>query len=338
MILIPSKQTRTLALLAFGLMIGPQIALPLHAADEPRLERVATIESKGNAGTLDHLFVDSATARLFLTNQTNNTLDVIDLKGRRLTMQVRGQETPHSVVYVPDLERIFVGCGGGACNVIDAKSNELAKSVAVDGADSVRYDARTGRVAVASRNSLTLIDARSLEIVATIRLPGTPHGFQIAKNRPRIYVNSEPPTLIAVVDSEKNEVVDKFRIGGDSKSLGPVVLDEASGRIFVGLRASPRFAVLDIDTGNEVATVPIPEGADDMSYDADLNRIFVSSSAGFITVIRQVNADRYAWIADLPTVKGAKTSSYDSALKQLYLAVPRQPDKVGPEIWVYQIR
>ena len=338
MILYSCKTTKLFESLAAGLVLALAANSSARAADGAPLERTAIIESKGKAGTLDHLFVDSATGRLFLTNQTNNTLDVIDVKGNRLLTQVAGQETAHSAVYVPSLERIFVGCGSGVCNVLDAKTYAIVKSVPAAGADSVRFDARSGRVAVASRKSLTLIDGKSLEIVANIKLSGSPHGFQVAKNRPRIYVNIEPPTQIAVVDSEKNEVIANFTVAGGSQSIGPVALDEASGRILVGLRTSPRLAILDIDTGKEIATVPIREGADDMFQDPELKRIYVTSSAGFITVIRQVDADHYESVADLPTVKGAKTSFYDPALKRLYVGVPRQAEKEGPEIWVYEPR
>jgi len=40
--------------------------------------------------------------------------------------------------------------------------------------------------------------------------------------------------------------------------------------------------------------------------------------------------------AKVPTIKGAKTSYYDMATGRLFLAVPRQEGKEGPEIWVYQ--
>jgi hypothetical protein len=46
--------------------------------------------------------------------------------------------------------------------------------------------------------------------------------------------------------------------------------------------------------------------------------------------------DAYESVANVPTIMGAKTSFYDEDAKRLYLAVPRQPGKEGPEVWVYQ--
>jgi hypothetical protein len=192
---------------------------------------------------LDHLFVDSERARLFLANQSNDTLDIIDLRTRQLSKQILGQTTMHGVVYVPDLGRIFVGNEDkeGSCTVIDAASYAVLKSMPAKGADSVRYDPRRSRTYVVSENSLTVINAKSLELVTTIRLPGSPYGFQVAKTKDRIYVNVSSPLQVAVVDAAKNEVVDHFSLEGGSKGIGPLALDEANSRILLGFGETPAW-------------------------------------------------------------------------------------------------
>lgn len=308
-------------------------------ADEPKpFERVATIQLKGASGALDHLFVDSKSSRLFLANQTNNTLDVVDLKDKRLLKQVAGQKTMHGVVYAPDLDRIFVGNGDGGCNVLDGKLYSPIKSVPAQGADSVRYDPQTNHVFATTLRSLTVIDGKTLAIIAKIELPGSPHGFQLASKHPRVYVNVGPPNQVIVIDSDKNEIVARYPMQGESKGIGPLALDEPNGRIFVGLRANPRLAVLAIDSGKEIASLPIPETADDMFLDARDKRIYISCNSGFIADVSQVDADHYELVAKVATVKGAKTSFYDPVLKRLYVAVTRQPEKEGPEIWIYQLK
>jgi DNA-binding beta-propeller fold protein YncE len=305
--------------------------------DRQSLERIAAIDSKGVTGALDHLFVDSKSSRLFLANQSNNTLDVVDVKKNQLLQQIPEQKAVHGVVYVPDGDRLIVG-SGGACNIFDGTTYRSLKSIPHKGADSVRFDPRTNHVLVTGQNGLAVIDAKTLEPLATVKLPGSPHGLQVGKKHPRVYVNTGPPNQVAVVDTDKNEVVARYPLGGDSKGIGPLALDEANGRILVGLRAQPRLAVLDLDSGKAVATAPLPESADDMFVDAEAKRIYVSCGSGFIAVLRQVDADHYESVANVPTVKGAKTSFFDPALRRLYLAVPRQEGKEGPEIWVYQAR
>jgi DNA-binding beta-propeller fold protein YncE len=309
----------------------------LSADDDGPLKRIATIASRGKGGTLDHLFVDSESDRLFLTNQSNDTLDIIDLKNNRLLKQVPDQ-TPHSVVYALSVDRVFIGSGGGACNVLDGTSYTPAGSVPAEGADSVRFDARSGHVFVASHVSLTVIDAKTLQLLSSVKLPGTPKGFQVAKKQPRLYINTQGPNQVIVIDINKNVVIASYPLIGDSTGIGPLGVDESTGRIFVGLRAPARLAVLEMDTGKVVATVPIADGPDDLFHDPEFKRIYVSCNSGFVSVIRQIDSDHYESMANISTAKGAKTSFYDPALKRLYLAVPLQEGKDGPEVWVYQAR
>jgi hypothetical protein len=329
--------------LGFGLLAGALMSMlglaqSVEAEEKPQLERVASIELKGATGALDHLFVDGKESRLFLANQTNDSLDVVDVKGNKLLKQVPGQKQMHGVVYDSGLNRIFVGNGDETCNVLDGRDYTLLKSLPVKSADSVRYDPRTNHVFVTSGNNLAVIDAKTLDLLPLIELPGNTHGLQVATKQPRLYVNTGPASEVTVVDTDKNKVVANYKLGADDKGIAPLALDEGNKRIFVGLRAKPRLAVLDLDSGKEVASVPIPEGADDMFYDAKAKRIYISCGSGFVAVIRQVDADRYESVADVPTVKGAKTSCYDPGTQRLYVAVPRQAGKEGPEIWVYQAK
>jgi len=181
-----------------------------------------------------------------------------------------------------------------------------------------------------------MIDAKSLELLSTVKLPAPPHGFQVAAEG-RVYVNTGVPCEVSVVDAGKNDVVARYPLG-DHKGIGPLTLDEANRRILVGLRRQPRLAILELESGKECATIPIPEGSDDMSLDAQSKRIYISCSSGFVAVVRQIDADHYESVANVATVKGAKTSAYNPTTKRLYVAVPRQAGREGPEVWVYQAK
>jgi DNA-binding beta-propeller fold protein YncE len=310
--------------------------VPRTGAEEREpLKRVATIQLKGASGPLDHLLVDAKHARLFVANQSNDSLDVVDLKTNKLVKQVPGQKEIHGIAYSPKLDRIFVGNGGGVCNALDGGDYTLLKSIPVKDADNVHIDPRTNHVFVAGEKDMAVINAESLELLATVRLPASPEGFQIAAAQPRLYVNVGPKPQVAVIDTDKNEVAARHPLKGD-KGIETLALDEANRRIFVGFRGEPRVVVLDQESGKELSSVAIPEGVDDMFFDAKAGRIYASCGSGFVAVVRQTDADRYEVVANVATVKGAKTSYYDSATARLYLAVPRQEGKEGPEIWVYQ--
>ena len=166
-------------------------------------------------------------------------------------------------------------------------------------------------------------------------LPGQAESFQLEKGRSRLYLNTPSPAQVNVIDTDKNEVVGRYPLRRAAANY-PLALDEANRRLFVGCRKPPTVVVLDSESGNEVAGVPIPGDTDDLFYDAKRQRLYASCGEGFLAVLRQADADHYELLEKVPTVKGARTCLFDPEAGRLYLVVPRQAGKEGPEVWVYQ--
>jgi hypothetical protein len=323
------------------LIVAALVFVPAARAAEPApLELVQTIVLKGKAGKLDHLALDAKRDRLFLANTVNGTLDVVDIKAGKLLKQVAGQSGIQGVAYAADLDRVFVGLGtGGYCNVFDGADYRPLKTVKfADDADNVKYDSVRGVAYVAhAEKALGVVDAKTFAIKADITLPGTAEGLQSSAKGSRLFVALPSPSEVVVVDPDKKEVVGSYPVklaGGGH----PIALDEANKRIFVGCRKAPMVVVLDEETGREITAVPIPDGVDDLFYDAKRKRLYASCADGFIAVLRQVDADRYEAAGKIETPKNSKTCYLDQDSGRLFLAVPRQSGKPGPEIRVYRVR
>src|SRR5262249_15682639 len=240
--------------------------------------------------------------------------------------------------YAPDLDRLYVALGtGGFCNIFDGKSLNLLKTIKfMDDADNVRYDPRSRSVYVAhAEKALGVIDAEALELKTDITLPGSAEGFQIEKGRPRLYLNVPSPSQVVVIDTGKNEVVNSYLLKMAAANYA-LALDEANRRLFIGCRKKPMLVIMDSESGNEIASMEIPADTDDVSYDAKRKRIYASCGEGFIAIIKQTDADHYELVEKFPTVKDARTSYLDAETGRVYLGVPRQEGKAGPEIRVYE--
>jgi DNA-binding beta-propeller fold protein YncE len=333
-----------------GILAGAAIAAGVSldgmagfAAEPVPLERIRTIALSGPVGGLDHLAIDSKRGRLFVANTTGGTLDIVDLKAGKLLKQIPGQGRIRGIAYSPEVDRVFVGNGtGGICNTFDGESYDLLKSVPLGiDADNVRYNPRTRRIYVVHADSeLSVIDGGDFSLRSPIALPKSLGGFQLEAGRPRLYLNAKEAGQVMVIDTERDSVAGRFPVApaGENAALA---IDEPNRRLFVGCRKSPALLVMDSDGGKIVASVPIPGDVDDVSYDPARKLIYASCGAGDIAVVRQVDADRYESLGTIPTVKGARTSAFDSEGGRLYLAVPRRADRPGqqdPEIWVYQAR
>jgi hypothetical protein len=186
---------------------------------------------------------------------------------------------------------------------------------------------------------LSVIDAKDYSVRSPIALPTNVGAFKLEAGRPRMYVNAKQGQVI-VIDTDKDEVIARFPVAPAGLNAA-VAIDEPKHRLFIGCRTNPALVVMDSDTGTIKSSVPIPGDVDDLSFDARNGRIYASCGEGAIAVIRQIDADRYEALATISTVKGARTSIFNSDLGNLYLAVPRRADRPAqenPEVWVYQAR
>jgi hypothetical protein len=73
----------------FFLMAGEAFA---SAGEPATLKLLQTIPLKGAPGRLDHLAIDNKHSRLFVANQSNNSLDIVDLKAGKLVKQIPDQK------------------------------------------------------------------------------------------------------------------------------------------------------------------------------------------------------------------------------------------------------
>jgi hypothetical protein len=121
-----------------------------------------------------------------------------------------------------------------------------------------------------------------------------------------------------------------------SDAGSPIAQDAENGLLFVGCpKKQPMVVVFDVMTGREIATVEIPGGIDDLHFDAKRNRLYASCSDSVLAVIEK-QGDKYEVVSRLETPKDSRTCVWASG--KLYLGVPRQEGKDGPEIRVYEAR
>ena len=310
------------------------------SAADPSVELVQTIVLKGKAGKMDHLTIDAKRDRLFLANKVNNTLDIVDLKEGKLLKQITGQNGVQGLAYAPDLDRLFVALGtGGLLNVFDGENYKPLKTIKfADDADNANYHAATGLVYVAhAEKALAVVNAKTYAVKADIKLPSGGESFVLEAARPRLYIACPDAGEVAVVDTEKNAVVAHYPVKMASE-FPAIALDEAAHRLYVGCRKEPMVVVMNADTGKEIGSVAIPGGIDDLHFDAKRKLLFASCGDGFLAVLNVKDVDHVEIMDKIATADGAKTCLYVAETGRLYLAVPRQEGKDGPEIRVFQVK
>jgi DNA-binding beta-propeller fold protein YncE len=319
----------TALVLASATIAMGQAAAPL------KLEQ--TIELPDVQGRIDHMSIDIAGQRLFVSALGNNTLEVVDLKAGKRTHTISGLKEPQGALYIADKNRLFVASDkDGTVKVFDGSSFQLLKTVEYgDDADNLRYDAARQRVYVGFGGGvLGEMDTDGQKFGET-KLDAHPESFQLEKGSSRIYVNLPGSRKVAVVDREAHSVVTSWGMG---LTLGnyAMALDEADHRLFVVSRVPARLVVMDTATDKVVQKLAAVGDCDDIFWDGSRKRIYATGGDGAISVFEQQDPDHYREMARVPTVKGARTSFFSPDLGRLYVAVRRQGSAVA-QIQVFSV-
>jgi DNA-binding beta-propeller fold protein YncE len=301
------------------------ILLLAAAGAQGQFRLVQTIPLPGVKGRIDHLAADVAGRRLFVAALGNNTVEVVDLAAGRRLHSLGGFSEPQGLLYVPELQRLFVAKGGdGRCAIFEGGALAPAGGERFPGdADNLRYAAAPKRVWVGfGDGALGEMDAATGKLLGRVRLDAHPESFQLESGGQRIFVNVPNAEHVAVVDPERRVVVARWALPGAAANF-PMALDEETGRLFVACRRPPEVLVLDTGTGRTLARFACPGDADDLFYDAARRRIYVSGGGGAVAAFQRKERDYFQPLGSTSTAPGARTSLWVAALNRLYIAVPR---------------
>jgi len=138
---------------------------------------------------------------------------------------------------------------------------------------------------------------------------------------------------VAVVDRKKRAVIATWPLSGHPANF-PMALDESTHRLFIGCRKPAEVAVFDTESGKIAAKFACVGDTDDLFFDPDLKRLYVSGGEGFLSVFQQKDPNSYQELAKIATASCARTSLFIRELKRLCLAVPHRGAQPA-EIRVY---
>jgi DNA-binding beta-propeller fold protein YncE len=313
--------------------------LPAIAQEKTGLVLAKTIPLPEVQGGFNHMSVDVEHQRLFVTATTKKTVEIIDLRSGKTERSLTG-DGPAAALFAPEFNQLYVTRGHNVC-IYNGTSFDLVTTVPLDSSlDELQYDPNGKRLYVgcmtSNKTAIAVIGLPDGKRLGDIKLPAKPQGFVTELKGNRIFASTPGLKQITVLDRERQTLLAAWPLK-DVAGNYPVALDEANRRLFVGCRRPPQLVILDTATGKQVASVPIAEDTDDLSFDPSHKRIYVACGSGLLDVVQQTGADTYASLAQLPTREGARNSCFASASTAFYLAVPAGGDQKA-EIRVFKTR
>jgi len=292
---------------------------------------VQTSRMPGLQNHFDHLTADLKNDRLFVVPEDNKSVEVYGLHSGKFIHSIKGIGVGHSVVYRPDINRIFVTDGtDGDLKIFDGTSYALLKKVPIRAdADATGYDpvthdlyiANGGLDAKLNYGFLTIVNTDTGEKVGEIKIESNRlEAMTLEKSGPRLFLNMTEKNAIGVIDRKKNAVVAVWPATGGHINAA-VAIDEEHHRLFVACRDG-KLVVMNSDTGKVLQVLPIATGVDDMVYDPASKRIYVACGEGFVNVYGEKTPDSYVALGKIATGPLGKTGLLIPELHRYYVAVP----------------
>lgn len=272
----------------------------------------------GGDGGWDYLTYDSDANRLFISRGTH--VMVVDAASGKVTGDIPDTPGVHGIALAPELGRGFISNGrAGTVTIFDLKDlRKIGEAKAGENPDAIAYDAVSKRIFAFNGRShdATAIDAVTGTVAGSIPLGGKPE-FAQPDGKGRIYVNIEDKSELVAFNTQTLKEEKRWPIKGCEEPSG-LALDREHRRLFAGC-SNKVMAVVNADSGEVIATLPIGAGVDANTFDPSTQLAFSSNGSGTLTVVHEDSPDAYTVLQNLETARGARTMALDAKWHRVFL-------------------
>jgi DNA-binding beta-propeller fold protein YncE len=161
----------------------------------------------------------------------------------------------------------------------------------------------------------SVVDVDSMGVPAELPLPGRPRWAVYDPERDAVYANIQKPAQIVVINCEHVLIEQALHV----PSAGPHGLWLDSGRLFCAADGGA-LVVFNRDSGELLASLPLPGVPDVVMHDPELHRLYVA--IGEPGVVCSFDSERLEQLETVATEQGAHTIGWDPVGRSRYVFCP----------------
>ncbi|HEY0429697.1 MAG TPA: YncE family protein [Pyrinomonadaceae bacterium] len=283
----------------------------------------------GGEGGWDYLFADGDAHRLYVSHSTR--VVVIDTETGKKVGEISNINGVHGIAVAEKFKRGYISDGrDNAVTIFDLKTLKTLDTVKVGkNPDCIIYDSASKRVLAFNRgdSSVSAIDPASGKVVGTMDLGGHPE-FATADGKGMIFVNIDDKSEVVAFDAAKLEIKNRWPIAPGEDNSG-MAIDTKNHRLFI-VCDNKKMIVMNYDNGKVVADLPIGDGTDAAGFDPKTKLAFSSNGEGTLSIVREDGADKFSFVENVTTQRGARTMALDGKTHNIYLATAQFGETPAP--------
>lgn len=278
----------------------------------------------GGEGGWDYLLSDDAAHRLYVTHGPR--VEVLDTATGKPVGAITGMKSTHGVALNPDGVTGYISDGAGNAIVVFDRNSLAVRATVPAGTnpDGIAFEPVTGTVWAFNGRSknVSVMDAATNQIIATIPLPGKPE-FPQPDGKGNVFVNIEDKNVIVQLDAKAKKVLTSWQLTGCESPSG-MAIDHVQHRLF-SVCDGNKMVISDFMSGKVIGLASIGDSPDAAAYDAKTRLAFSSNGQGTLSII-DTTRPGFPTVQTVTTMKGARTMAYDAATGQVFLSAA----KLGP--------
>lgn len=271
----------------------------------------------GSSGGWDYITVDGADKKMYVSHGTQ--VHILSTSGDSLGI-ITGTNGVHGIALAKPFGKGYTSNGkDNNCTVFDLKTYKPITTVAVGtNPDAIFYDEFSKKVYVFNGRSkdASVIDPATDKVVATIAL-GTKPETGVSDGKGKIFVNGETTNEVIAIDATTYKVLNRYKIAEGDEPSG-LAIDVATQRLFVGCGGNKTMVIMDATNGKNLAKFTIGD-CDGVAFDPALKQAYSSNNEGTMSVVKEISANQFKFIENVPTEKSARTIGIDLTTHHLFL-------------------
>jgi len=279
-----------------------------------------------SAGGWDYIAVNES--RLYVSHGTQ--VNILNEDNGDSLGYIPNTTGVHGITFDKELNKGYTSNGRiNSVTVFDLKTNAVLEQVATgENPDAINYEPYTKTIITCNGRSknLSVIDPKASKVIATIDVGGKPEAA-VSDGNGKLFINIEDKNEIVAVDLKTFTVTNHWTLNPAEGPTG-LAYDKSTKRLFAG--CEKLLVVVNAENGSVVDKIAIGDGCDGVAFDSKKKIIYTSNGEGSISVIKEINADKFSLLGNYPTKRGARTITINENTGTLYLPTADfDPTKTG---------
>ena len=275
-------------------------------------------------GGWDYIKVDGPNKRVYVSHGTQ--VNVISTTGDSVGV-ILNTKGVHGIALAKPFGKGYTSNGrANTVTVFDLKTLKVLTEIPVgQNPDAIFYDTYSKKVITCNGRSkdATIFDPATDKVVGTVPLGDKPE-TAVSDGKGKIFVNGENTSTIIVFDANTYKEITRYKIDGGEEPSG-LDIDPKTNRLFIACGGTKTMVIMDAANGKTVAKFSIGD-PDGLVFDPELKIAYASNGEGTISAVKELSANKFEFIENIPTESSARTIGIDLVTHHLYLpAAKMQP-------------